>query len=73
MDTPQVLLEHYLKQLRLPTMLRELPKMADQCAREGATFEQFLFRLVEQWVILTGAGGVVERCEWVRVVSTGGS
>ena len=23
MDTPQVLLEHYLKQLRLPTMVRE--------------------------------------------------
>ena len=48
MDTPQVLLEHYLKQLRLPTMLRELPKLAEQCARESATFEQFLLRLVEQ-------------------------
>jgi hypothetical protein len=23
MDTPRVLLEHYLKQLRLPTMVRE--------------------------------------------------
>ena len=48
MDTPRVLLEHYLKQLRLPTMLREFPKLADQCAKEGATFEQFLLRLVEQ-------------------------
>ena len=36
MDTPQVLLEHYLKQLRLPTMLREYPKLAEQCAKEGA-------------------------------------
>ena len=48
MDTPRVLLEHYLKQLRLPTMVREYPKLAEQCAKEGATFEQFLLRLVEQ-------------------------
>ena len=48
MDTPRVLLEHYLKQLRLPTMLREFPKLAEQCAKEGAAFEQFLLRLVEQ-------------------------
>ena len=46
-DTPQVLLEHYLKQLRLPTMVREYPKLAEQCAKEAATFEQFLLRLVE--------------------------
>ena len=44
MDTPRVLLEHYLKQLRLPTVLREFPKLAEQCAKEGATFEQFLLR-----------------------------
>jgi hypothetical protein len=48
MDTPRVLLEHYLKQLRLPTICREFPKLAEQCAKEGATFEQFLLRLVEQ-------------------------
>src|ERR1700704_3967457 len=48
MDTPRLLLEHYLKQLRLPTMMREFPKLAEQCAKEGATFEQFLLRLVEQ-------------------------
>ena len=48
METPQVLLEHYLKQLRLPAMLREYSKLAEQCARESATFEQFLLRLVEQ-------------------------
>jgi DNA replication protein DnaC len=47
-DTPRVLLEHYLKQLRLPTVLREFPKLAEQCAKEGTTFEQFLLRLVEQ-------------------------
>ena len=48
MDTPRVLLEHYLKQLRLPTMLRGFPKLADQCAKEGTTFEPFLLRSVEQ-------------------------
>ena len=47
MDTPQVLLEHYLKQLRLPTMVREYRKVGEQCAKEAATFDVFLLRLVE--------------------------
>ena len=33
-DTPQLLLEHHLKELRLPTMLREYDKVARQCAVE---------------------------------------
>jgi hypothetical protein len=33
MDTPRLLLEHYLKQLRLPTMMREFPKLGEQCAK----------------------------------------
>ena len=33
-DTPQVLLEHHLKTLRLPTILREYDKLARQCAIE---------------------------------------
>ena len=41
-----MLLEHYL-QLRLPTMVREYRKLGEQCAKEAATFEQFLLRLVE--------------------------
>ena len=51
MDTPQVLLEHYLKQLRLPTMVREYGKLGEQCAKEGATFEVFLLRLVESEMV----------------------
>ena len=47
MDTPQVLLEHYLKLLKLPTMLREYAKLAEQCAQEGVDFQRFLLRLVE--------------------------
>ena len=36
-DTPQVLLEHHLKALRLPTMLREYDKVARTCARRRPT------------------------------------
>ena len=32
METPQVLLDHYLKTLRLPTFLREYDKVAQLCA-----------------------------------------
>ena len=31
-DTPQLLLAHHLKSLRLPTLLREYDKVAKQCA-----------------------------------------
>jgi hypothetical protein len=31
-DTPQLLLEHHLKQLRLLTILRDYDKVARQCA-----------------------------------------
>ncbi len=33
-DTPQLLLTHHLKTLRLPTFLREYDKVAKQCAAE---------------------------------------
>jgi len=46
-DTPQVLLEHHLKQLRLPTFLRKYDKVARQCAAEGVDFPRFLLRLTE--------------------------
>jgi len=46
-DTPQVLLEHHLKQLRLPTFLREYDKVARQCAAESADYPRYLLRLLE--------------------------
>ncbi len=46
-DTPQVLLEHHLKLLRLPTFLREYDKMARQCASESLDYPRFLLRLTE--------------------------
>jgi DNA replication protein DnaC len=47
MDSPQVLLEHFLKRLKLPTVLRECARLAEQCAKEGGDFQRFRMRLVE--------------------------
>jgi DNA replication protein DnaC len=46
-DTPQVLLEHHLKALRLPTILRDYDKVARQCAQEKVDFPRYLLRLTE--------------------------
>ena len=46
-DTPQVLLTHYLKTLRLPTFLREYDKLARQCAGEEVDYPRYLLRLTE--------------------------
>jgi len=50
-EKPQVLLRHHLKQLRLPTMLREYEKVAGQCAREKVDHIGFLLRLAEAELI----------------------
>ena len=42
-----MLLEHNLKQLKLPTFLREYDKLASQCASEGADHPDYLLRLSE--------------------------
>ena len=46
-DTPQVLLVHHLKRLKLPTFLREYDKIARQCASEGVDHVRYLLRLAE--------------------------
>jgi DNA replication protein DnaC len=46
-DTPQVLLEHHLKLLRLPTFLREYDKVARQCAAESVDYPRYLLRMSE--------------------------
>src|SRR5690242_19211768 len=45
--TPGVLLTHHLKQLKLPTMLREYDKVARECAQSGLDHPRYLLRLVE--------------------------
>jgi DNA replication protein DnaC len=43
-----LLLEHHLKALKLPTILREYQAVAQLCARERSSFEQYLLRLTER-------------------------
>ena len=42
-----LLLEHHLKELKLPSFLREYGKMAAQCAAEGVDHPSYLLRLAE--------------------------
>ena len=46
-DRSTLLLEHHLKELKLPSFLREYGKMAAQCAAEGVDHPQYLLRLAE--------------------------
>lgn len=46
-DTPQILLGHHLKVLKLPTFLREYDKVARQSAAEGVDHTRYLLRLAE--------------------------
>jgi DNA replication protein DnaC len=59
-DTPQVLLAHHLKALKLPTFLREHDKLARQCAAEGIDHVRYLLRLAELELI-EREGRMVER------------
>jgi len=45
-----VLLEHYLRQLKLPTMLREYAKLAEVSPADQADYATFLLRLAEREV-----------------------
>jgi DNA replication protein DnaC len=47
-DKPTVLLEHYLKQLRLPTVLREYASLAVVCREDRSDFPTYLLRLTER-------------------------
>ena len=42
-----LLLDHHLRELKLPTFLREYRKLATQCAAEGADHPDYLLRLSE--------------------------
>ncbi len=46
-DAPELLLDHHLKTLKLPTFLREYEELSRQCAAEGLDHVRFLARLVE--------------------------
>src|SRR5262249_56632542 len=48
---PAVLLEHYLKRLKLPTILREYARLAAVCTQDRSDYATYLLRLVEREVI----------------------
>lgn len=50
-DKPTLLLEYYLKQLRLPTMLREYAAMAVACQEDWSYFATYLLPLTEREVL----------------------
>ena len=45
-----VLLQHHLKQLKLPTMLKEYPLLAKSCGQEKCDYPTYLLRLCEKEV-----------------------
>ena len=59
-QTPQVLLEHYLKRLKLPSMLKGYKSIAELCAQERADYTTFLLRLAE-WELLEREQRAAER------------
>ena len=48
---PAVLLEHYLRQLKLPAILREYAAVAAACTQDRSDYATYLLRLVEREVI----------------------
>lgn len=55
------LLEEYLKQLKLSTILREYPKVAKEAAGNNSSHEEFLLTLIEQEVLTRQANGIKRR------------
>jgi len=46
-----VLLDHHLKQLKLPTILREYASIAKVCSQEQSDYPDYLLKLVERELI----------------------
>ncbi len=61
-----MLLENYLKTLRLPTMLAEYVSVARQCAESNAAYELFLEHLAELEVNARGAKATARRLKQAR-------
>jgi len=47
-DKPAVLIEFYLKKLKMPTFLREYASMAIVCRNDGSDYQTYLMRLAER-------------------------
>src|SRR5262249_59889453 len=64
---PAVLLEHYLKRLKLPTVLREYARLAAICTQDRSDYATYLLRLVEREVIDREHRAAERRGEAARV------
>jgi DNA replication protein DnaC len=51
MSEIHVLLQHYLKQLKLPAFLREYRSMAEQCRADRSDYPTYLLRLSEREIV----------------------
>ncbi len=67
---PEILLAHHLKQLKLPTILREYDKVAALCAAEGLDHVRYLMRLVELELIERERRTVERRIREARFPAT---
>ena len=64
--TPQVLLEHHLKQLRLSAFVRDYEKVAKQCANDGDDYIRYLFQLSELELLERQARSIQRRIKQAR-------
>ncbi len=65
-ETPEILLRHHLKKLKLPTVLRDYEKIARQCAAENVDHIRFLARLIELELLDREARTVERRIKAAR-------
>jgi DNA replication protein DnaC len=65
-QAPELLLQHHLKKLRLPTVLREYEKQARQCAVENVDHIRYLALLIELELIDREARMVERRIKAAR-------
>ena len=57
-DPSLLLLEHHLKALRVPTVLRDYASVGAVCSQERCRYPQYLLRRVERELMATSVTGV---------------
>ena len=62
----QLLLQHHLKKLKLPTILREWPAVAAACSRDRLDYDTFLLQLVERELIEREQRAAERRIKYAR-------
>jgi DNA replication protein DnaC len=50
-DKRKLILDYQLKQLRVPSILRDYKQFSEQCSSEDTDYEEYLFRLTEREVL----------------------